>query len=63
MEFLNFNRIFWNWNEKYMFYQKLCQTKFVDLFEANNFVFLRFFRISHIIVKKLNFVDFQYIIF
>ena len=38
-----------------MFYQKLCETKFVDLFETNDFVFLRFFRISHIIVKKLNF--------
>ena len=39
-----------------MFYQKLCETKIVDLFETNNFVFLRFFRISHIIVKKkLNF--------
>ena len=38
-----------------MFYQKLRQIKFVDLFETNNFVFLRFFRISHIIVKKLNF--------
>ena len=38
-----------------MFYQKLCKTKFVDLFETNNFVLLRFFRISHIIVKKLNF--------
>ena len=38
-----------------MFFQKLCKTKFVDLFETNNFVFLRFFRISHIIVKTLNF--------
>ena len=38
-----------------MFHQKLCRSKFVDLFETNNFVFLRFFRISHIIVKKLNF--------
>ena len=38
-----------------MFYQKLRQTKFVDLFETNNFVFLRFFCILHIIVKKLNF--------
>ena len=38
-----------------MFYQKLCETKFVDLFETNNFVSSRFFRISHIIVKKLNF--------
>ena len=55
MEFLNLNRIFWNYNEKYMFYQKLRQTKFVDLFETNNFVFSRFFRIVHIIVKKLNF--------
>ena len=55
MDFLNFKRIFWNRNEKYMFYQKLRQTKFVDRFETNNFVFLRFFRILHIIVKKLNF--------
>ena len=38
-----------------MFFQKMFQTKFVDVFETNNFVFLRFFRISHIIVKKLNF--------
>ena len=38
-----------------MFFQKLCETKLVDIFETNNFVFLRFFRISHIIVKKLNF--------
>ena len=38
-----------------MFYQKLRQTKFVDLFETKNFVFLHFFRISNIIVKKLNF--------
>ena len=38
-----------------MLFQKLRGTKFVDHFETNNFVFLRFFRISHIIVKKLNF--------
>ena len=38
-----------------MFYQKQRQTKFLDLFETNNFVFLRFFRILHGIVKKLNF--------
>ena len=38
-----------------MFFQKLCETKFVDLFETNNFVLLRFFRISHIIVKKFKF--------
>ena len=55
MELLNFNRIFWNLNAKYMFFHKLCKTKLVDLFETNNFVFLRFYRISHIIVKKLNF--------
>ena len=35
-----------------MFYQKLCGTKIVDVFKTNNFAFLRFFRISHIIVKK-----------
>ena len=44
-----------NWNEKYTSYQKLCQIKFVDLIEAKSFVFLRFYRISHILVKKLNF--------
>ena len=38
-----------------MFFHKLCRTKLVDLFETNNFVFVRFFHISHIIVKKLNF--------
>ena len=32
-----------------------CQTKFVNLVEMNNFENLSFFRISHIIVKKLNF--------
>ena len=36
------------------FYKKLCQKKFVDLIETNNFAFLRCFRILHIIVKKLN---------
>ena len=35
-----------------MFYRKLCETKIVDLFETNNFAFLRFFRTSHIIVKS-----------
>ena len=54
MEFLNFKRIFRNKNEKYTFSQKLCQTKFVDLTETKNFAILRLFRISHIIVKKLN---------
>ena len=33
----------------------ISQTKFVDLTKMNNSAFLRFFRISHIIVKKLNF--------
>ena len=42
-------------NEKYTFDHKLCTTKFVDLIEVKNFAFLRFFRISHITVKKLNF--------
>ena len=38
-----------------MFYQKLYETKIVDLLETNKFGFLRFFRISHIIVKKNEF--------
>ena len=37
------------------FYQKLYQAKCADLIEANNFSLLCFFRISHIMVKKLNF--------
>ena len=53
MEFLNFNRIFWNWSKKYMFYPKLCEIKIVDLLKTNNFAFLCFFRILHIIVKKI----------
>ena len=31
------------------------QTKFVDLIETKNLENLRFFRVSHLIVKKLNF--------
>ena len=38
-----------------MFFHKLCEIKIVDIFKTNNFALLRFFRISHIIVKKLNF--------
>ena len=38
-----------------MFYQKLYLKIFVYIIETNNFPFLRFFRISHILVKKLNF--------
>ena len=55
MEFLNFNRIYSKQNEKYTLYQKLCQTKFVDFIEVNNFAFLSFFRISYIMVRNLNF--------
>ena len=52
MAFLDFYRIFKNNNEKYTFYQKLYQQKFVDLIETNNFSNLRFFVF---IVIKLNF--------
>ena len=47
--------------KKYAFYQKLCQTKFIDHIEPNNFPILHLFRISHTIVKKLKFklVDFN----
>ena len=55
MEFFNFNRIFRNWNHKYTFHHKLSQTKFVNLIKTNNVANLCFFRILHIIVKKLNF--------
>ena len=46
-----------------MFYQKQCDTKIVDLFERNNFAFVRFSRISHIIVKKIEFRIFNSIFF
>ena len=52
MEFFNSNRSFKNKNEKYTYYQKLCQKKFVDLIETKIFANLSFFRISHIIVKS-----------
>ena len=38
-----------------MFYPKLCEIKIIDLFKTINFTFLRLFRISHIIVKKIEF--------
>ena len=38
-----------------MFYPKLCGIKILDLFKTNNFAVLSFFRISHIIVKKIEF--------
>ena len=37
-----------------MFYQKLCQKKFVDLIEINNFANLRFFRTSHTLEVPYN---------
>ena len=55
MEFKNFNGFFKNQNEKYIIYQKLCKTKFVALIGVNNFPFLRFLHIPHILVKKLKF--------
>ena len=38
-----------------MFYQKLCETKIVDLFKTNNFAFLRFFVFHILWLKKLHF--------
>ena len=45
-----------------MFYPELCEIKIVDLFKTNNFAFLSFFRISHIIVKKIEFWIFNSIL-
>ena len=39
--------------------RKIYIEKILDLFEMNNFAFLRFFRISHIIVEKYLILDFQ----
>ena len=38
-----------------MFYQKLCETKIVDLFETNNFAFLRFSVFHILLLKKIEF--------
>ena len=38
-----------------MFYQKLCKTKIVDLFEMNNFAFLRLFVFHILLLKKIEF--------
>ena len=38
-----------------MFYQKLCQTKFVDLIETNYFANLGLFRISHITFFRISY--------
>ena len=55
MQILNFKGNFWNWNEKYTIYQKLCETTFIDFIRVNNFAFLRFIRILYIVVKNMNF--------
>ena len=59
MEFLHFYGIFLKIKTKNIHFIRNCQTKFVDLIEANNFAFLRFFRISHILVKKNEFSNFN----
>ena len=38
-----------------MFYQKLCETKIVDLFKTNNLAFLRFFVFHILLLKKIEF--------
>ena len=43
-------------------FQKLYLKIFVYILETNNFPFLRIFRISHILVKKLNF-EFSMVLF
>ena len=54
MEFLNFKRIFWNWNEKYVL-SETASDKICRSFLKEQLCVLTSFRISHIIVKKLNF--------
>ena len=66
MKFLNLNFIFWNQNEEYTFYQKLCQTKFVDLIATNNFAKDNFanlhFFVFHILLKNW-ILDIKYFFF
>ena len=42
-----------------MFYQKLCETQFVDLIVTNNFANLRFFVFHILLLKRMNFVIFN----
>ena len=45
-----------------MIYQKLCETKIVDLFKTNNFEFLRFFVFHILLFKEIEFWMFNSII-
>ena len=40
-------------NRKYRFYLKLCQAKFVDFIETNNFVFYVIFVFHMLLLKKI----------
>ena len=42
-----------------MFYQKLCETKIVDLFKTNNLAFLRFFLFHILLLEKIEFSIFN----
>ena len=43
IEFLFFNSIYYDYNKNCAFYEKMVKTKFVDLFENNDFVSQHFF--------------------
>ena len=38
-----------------MFYQKLCETKIVDLFKTKNFAILRFYVFHILLLKRIEF--------
>ena len=46
--------VFFNIKTKNIHFIGKCQKKIVDFIQTNDFAFLRFFCISHILVKKLN---------
>ena len=53
MEFVNFNPIVSNQNEKYKFYEELCRTKFIDLIETNNLANPRIFMFYILLLEIL----------
>ena len=42
--------------KRYNSYEKVAKSKFVDLFETNNFAYYHFFRLPHIFGVKWNFL-------
>ena len=57
MEFFNLNVIFWNLIEKYTFYQRLWQTKFVDFIEGKLYLLVHNENVKIVIKNRLWGID------